>query len=170
MNTDVLPDKRHKHLFHRLVAAGTQSVPFKFYINPCFSTPETTLTVHPFHLPLGQQRQDITVSNRTDILVHFNTFIVRSSRSRLIFALFIQCSAQVSLMTSDGNTQIEKVTTSLVRSVTSEDPPNLIIICEIYCVPRIESYTGNMTLVVRLLDVHNLVIIILKELKASSNF
>ena len=59
-------------------------------------------------------------------------------------------------MTSDGNTQIEKVTTSLVRSVTSEDPPNLIIICEIYCVPRIESYTGNMTLVVRLLDVHNL--------------
>ena len=58
-------------------------------------------------------------------------------------------------MTSDGNTQIEKVTTSLVRAVTSEDPPNLIIICDI-CVPRIESYNGSITLVVRLLDVYNL--------------
>ena len=51
-------------------------------------------------------------------------------------------------MTSDGNTQIEKVSASLDKTVTSEDPPNVAILCEIYCVPRIESYTGNVTLVV----------------------
>ena len=52
-------------------------------------------------------------------------------------------------MTSDENTQIEKVSASLVKAVTSEDPPNVAILCETHCVPRIESYTGNLTLVVR---------------------
>ena len=49
---------------------------------------------------------------------------------------------------SDGNTEIEQVSASLVKTVTSEDPPIVAILCEIYCVPRIESYTGNVTLVV----------------------
>ena len=51
-------------------------------------------------------------------------------------------------MTSDGNTQIEKISAPLVKAVTSEDPPVVAIFCEICCVPRIESYTGNVTLVV----------------------
>ena len=51
-------------------------------------------------------------------------------------------------MTSDDNTQIEKVSASLVKTVTSEDPPNVAILCIIYCEPRFESYTGNVTLVV----------------------
>ena len=51
-------------------------------------------------------------------------------------------------MTSDENTQNEKVSASLVRAVTSEDPPNVVILCKIHCVPRIESYTGNLTVVV----------------------
>ena len=51
-------------------------------------------------------------------------------------------------MTSDGNTQIEKVSASLVKAVPSEDLLVVAIICEIRCVPRIESITGNVTLVV----------------------
>ena len=51
-------------------------------------------------------------------------------------------------MTSDGNTQIEKVSASLVKTVTSEDPPVLVMRCEIHCIPRIESYTDNVTLAV----------------------
>ena len=51
-------------------------------------------------------------------------------------------------MTSDDNTQIEKVSASLVKTVTSEDPPIVAILCEVHCVPRIESITGNVTLVV----------------------
>ena len=52
-------------------------------------------------------------------------------------------------MTSDDNTQNERVSASLVKSVASEDPPVVVILCEMNCVPRIESYTGNVTLVVR---------------------
>ena len=133
------------------MVADTQFVFFEFYINPCFSTSETTLTIDNFHLPLDQQRQDITVSSRTDKLINFASTLAStglSARSRLM-STFI-CSAQVSLMTSDGNTQIEKFSASLVKTVTSEDPPNVVLICQVSCVPRIESYTGYVTLVVSL--------------------
>ena len=52
-------------------------------------------------------------------------------------------------MTSDDNTQNDRVSASLVKSVASEDPPVVVILCEIHCSHIIESYTGNVTLVVR---------------------
>ena len=51
-------------------------------------------------------------------------------------------------MTSDGNTLIEKFRASLVKNVTSDDPPEVIVVCQVSCVPRIESHTGNVTLAV----------------------
>ena len=71
-------------------------------------------------------------------------------------------------MTSDGNTLIEKFRASLVKNVTSDDPPEVIVVCQISCVSRIESYTGNITLAVSQLYVPSLLWLTISILGADS--